>query len=87
MKLLQGQIWKLDRQYIRIARLERLAVEYKVITDLITKTGARHRVTKKEFCRLVKGAVLLTSEELAAARDTGNELLSSSEIDAASSAS
>lgn len=83
MKLQQGQTWKLDQQYIRIARLERLVVEYKLISDLISKAGARHRVTKKEFCRLIKSAVLLTGEDLAALRDTHSELLSDSEIDAA----
>ncbi|MEO6033735.1 MAG: hypothetical protein ABIQ35_00610 [Verrucomicrobiota bacterium] len=83
MKLQQGQTWKLGEQYIRIARLERLAVEYKIIADLVTKAGQRHRATKKEFCRLVKGAVLTTSEDLAAARDTNGELLSPSEINAA----
>ena len=82
MKLQQGQTWKLGEQYVRISRLERLAVEYKTITDLVTKAGERQRTTKKEFCRLIKGAVLLTSQDLAAARDTNSELLSQSEIDA-----
>ncbi len=82
MKLCQGQTWKLDQQYIRIALLERLAVEYKTISDLSTKEGTRHRVTKKEFCRLIKNAVLLTPQEVAAARDINSELLSESEIEA-----
>jgi hypothetical protein len=82
MKLRQGQTWKLDQQYIRIAHLERLAVEYKIIADLMTKAGERHRVTKKEFCRLIKKAVLLTPQEVAATRDINNELLSDSEIEA-----
>jgi hypothetical protein len=82
MKLCQGQTWKLDQQYIRIALLERLAVEYKIISDLMTKEGTRHRVTKKEFCRLIKNATLLTAQEVAAARDVNSELLSESEIEA-----
>jgi hypothetical protein len=82
MKLCQGQTWKLDQQYIRIALLERLAVEYKIITDLNTKAGTRHRVSKKEFCRLVKNAKLLSAQEVAAARDINSELLSESEIEA-----
>ena len=82
MKLCQGQTWKLDQQYIRIALLERLAVEYKTIADLNTKEGTRFRVTKKEFCRLIKSARLLTAQEVAAARDIKSELLSESEIEA-----
>ena len=80
MKLCQGQTWKLDQQYIRVAHLERLAVEYKIINNLVTKQGTRQRVTKKEFCRLIKNARLLTPQEVAAARDINNELLSESEI-------
>ena len=81
MKLCQGQTWKLDKQYIRVAHLERLAVEYKIINDLRTKEGTRQRVTKKEFCRLIKKATLLTPQEVAAARDVNSELLSESEIE------
>lgn len=64
MKLQQGQIWKRDQHYIRITRLERLAVEYKVIHDLATKEGAHHKATKKEFCCLVKQATFLSSKEI-----------------------
>jgi hypothetical protein len=81
MKLSQGQTWRLGESYIRIARLERLAVEYKTIADLVTKQGTRHRATKKEFCRLIKNATLLSAEEVAAARDVNSELLSDSEIE------
>jgi hypothetical protein len=82
MKLCQGQTWKLDQQFFRVTRLERLAVEYKVINDLMTKEGTRQRVTKKEFCRLIKKAVLLSPQEVAAARDINSELLAESEIEA-----
>jgi len=61
MKLQQNQVWKQGDQYIRIVDLERLSVAYKVMKDLTTKEGEHHQVTKKEFCRLLKGAVLLTS--------------------------
>ncbi len=54
MKLQQGQLWKLEDHYVRIVVLERLAVEYKTIKDLNIWEGTRHRVTKKEFCRMVK---------------------------------
>lgn len=41
--------------------LERLSVEYKDMADLETKTGKHLQATKKEFCRLIKGAELLPS--------------------------
>ncbi len=82
MKLSQGQTWKLDQQFIRIALLERLSVEYKTMDDLLTKQGTRHKVTKKEFCRLIKKATLLSAEEVAAARDINPEQLSEKDIEA-----
>lgn len=59
MHLEQGQIWKQGNEYLRIVKWERLAIEYKATTDLESKDGTLRRVTKKEFCRLIKGAVLL----------------------------
>lgn len=59
MKLEQGQIWKQGEDFFRIIAWERLAIEYKVSQDPASKEGQRHQVTKKEFCRLIKGAVLL----------------------------
>ncbi len=59
MHLAQGQIWKKGNEHFRIVTWERLAIEYKAITDLETKEGTLHQVTKKEFCRLIKGAELL----------------------------
>lgn len=58
MKLQQNQIWKKGDEYIRITRLERLEVAYKAMTDLETKEGEHHVVTKKEFCRLIQKAKL-----------------------------
>lgn len=67
MKLQQGQRWKTADQTIRIVKLERLAVDYKVIPEEIPGVdpveGARHSVTKKEFCRLIKSAVELPSDK------------------------
>jgi hypothetical protein len=68
MKLCQGQTYKRGDVYLRIAKLERLSVEYKLIDNLISKEGTHHRATKKEFCRLIKNAVLMTREEVAEAR-------------------
>jgi len=61
MKLQQGQRWKTADQTVRIVKLERLAVEYKTVPEAVEGVdageGIRQRVTKKEFCRLIKGAV------------------------------
>lgn len=59
IKLQQGQVWKQGDAFLRIVRLARLEVEYKSMTDLVTREGTHHHVTKKEFCRLLKGAALL----------------------------
>jgi hypothetical protein len=41
-------------------KLERLAVEYKSMTNLGNKEGTLHQTSKKDFCRLLKGAHLLS---------------------------
>lgn len=69
MKLEQGQIWKKGDEYLRIVEWARLSIEYKVMKDPATKEGTVHRATKKEFCRLLKGAVLLVPEKLPEAVD------------------
>ena len=58
MRLQQNQVWRKGGELIRIVVLERLRVEYKLMTDLTAKEGTLHNVTKKEFCRLLRGAVL-----------------------------
>jgi hypothetical protein len=64
MKLKQGQIWKLRDQYVRIVHLERLQVDYKATKLPGEKAGTHHQATKKEFCRLLKGATLLPAGEV-----------------------
>ena len=59
MKLQQGQIWQQGEDFFRIVERERLSVTYKQMTDLETAEGTQRTVTKKEFCRLIKGAELL----------------------------
>ncbi|KAF0175696.1 MAG: hypothetical protein FD161_3236 [Limisphaerales bacterium] len=59
LKLQQGQVWRLGDQFLRITRLERLAVEYKASAGQAGKEGKVQQATKKGFCRLIKGAVLL----------------------------
>ncbi|MFO8026535.1 MAG: hypothetical protein R6U56_02595, partial [Opitutales bacterium] len=67
MKLEQGQIWKTDPDvhsyngkplFLRIVRLERLSVGYKEMSDLATGEGRHKSATKKQFCRMIKGAEL-----------------------------
>lgn len=62
MKLQQGQVWKKGDDYFRIVEWERLSIKYKIMQDLVEGTGEMHVVTKKEFCKLLKGAELLTKE-------------------------
>jgi hypothetical protein len=61
MKLQQGQLWKNGDEFIRIVHLERLEVGYKVAKNLKSGEGTHLRASKKEFCRLLKSATLLTS--------------------------
>ena len=62
MKLQQNQLYKKGEDYIRIVELARLVVRYKTMQDPVVAEGTTHRVTKKEFCRLIKGAELLDYE-------------------------
>jgi hypothetical protein len=64
MKLQQSQVWKKGDSYLRIVRVERLAVDYKAQRDPNSKKGTHHHATKKEFCRLIKDATLLTDQEI-----------------------
>ncbi len=57
MKLHQNQLWRKGHDLYRIVELERLAVKYKKITESDPGSGSHHSVSKKEFCRLIKGAV------------------------------
>lgn len=68
LKLQQGQVWQLGDQLLRITRLERLAVEYKATVSQAGKEGKVQQVTKKEFCRLIKTAVLLPAAPAPAPR-------------------
>jgi hypothetical protein len=65
MKLYQGQLWKQGKEYIRIVRLARLEVEYKTLPSLGGKEGTMHITSKKDFCRLLKQARLLSQTETA----------------------
>lgn len=56
MKLHQNQLWQQGRDLYRIVHLERLSVEYKKLDPADPDLGTHHKATKKEFCRLIKGA-------------------------------
>lgn len=58
LKLQQGQVWQKGEEFFRIVHLERLSVGFKTMTDPLAKVGTHQTVTKKEFCRLIKGAQL-----------------------------
>ena len=73
MRLRQNQVWQQGDEYIRIVRLERMRVEYKVMDDFATKEGKHREATKKEFCRLLKGAVLVSPEETEAVHTVQDE--------------
>ncbi len=64
IRLQQNQVWKRGDEYLRILHLERLEVEYKVVKSLTTRVGTFCHVSKKEFCRLIKTAHLMTLEEI-----------------------
>ena len=66
MTLEQGQVWKKGEDYLRIVEWSRMEIVYKLMKDMTTRVGTQHRVTKKEFCRMLKGARLLTPEEVPA---------------------
>ncbi len=63
MKLEQGQIWKKGDEYMRIVEWSRLSIEYKLMKNPETKEGTVHKVSKKEFCRILKGAELAQLEK------------------------
>jgi hypothetical protein len=60
LKLRQGQVWKHGNEFIRIVKLERLEVGYKVLKNLKTGEGTHQHTSKKDFCRLLKTCRLLT---------------------------
>jgi hypothetical protein len=63
MKLQQGQIWKCGEEFVRIVYLERLEVGYMSRKSLGSSTGKKQRTSKKEFCRMLKGATLVPATQ------------------------
>ena len=67
VKLQQGQVWKCGDAYVRIVHLERLEVGYKSASNLKFSDGKHQHTSKKDFCRLLKGATLVSPPAAAAA--------------------
>ena len=59
MKLQQEQIWQKGSNYYRITEWSRMIIQYKHTQRLDRKEGEVIEVSKKEFCRLIKGATLV----------------------------
>ncbi len=59
VKLQQGQVWKCGGEYVRIVQLGRREVGYKSASNLKFSDGQHQLTSKKDFCRLLKGATLL----------------------------
>ena len=59
MKLQQGQVWQCGVNFVRIVQLERLEVGYKSATNLKFTDGKHMQTSKKDFCRMLKGALLV----------------------------
>ena len=68
LKLQQDQVWKIEAGFVRIVRLERLAVSYKIFKDIASRDGTHHQVSKKEFTRLIKSGQLVERAEIPAER-------------------
>lgn len=62
LRLQQGQVWQRGDEFIRIVRLDRLQVDYKVVKHAKFGEGTHHQATKKDFCRLIKSATLLAPD-------------------------
>ena len=59
IQLKQNQLWKQGDRYFRIVIWERLAIQYKETDSQDAAEGTIHDVSKKEFCKLIKGAELV----------------------------
>lgn len=57
-RLKQGQIWKKESRFYRITEWSRASIKYKVSQSPGYTESSVTEVTKKEFCRLIKGATL-----------------------------
>ena len=59
MRIYQDEIYQKGAKFIRIVKLDRYEVEYKTMTGDPKVEGVVTVASKKEFCRLLKGMILL----------------------------
>lgn len=59
MRLFQDQVYQKGEKFIRIIRLDRYEVEFKTMTGEPKGEGSVAVLAKKEFCRSLKGMVLV----------------------------
>jgi hypothetical protein len=69
MKLRQGQIWQQAAEFIHIVQVDRRQVQFKIKKEPTAREGALRTLGKKEFCRLLKTAVLMAPAESRATSD------------------
>lgn len=63
MKLKQGQIWVKGAKSYRITEWARMTIQYKYSNDSDSEESEVIEVSKKDFCRLIKGAVLQENKD------------------------
>ncbi len=60
MRIFQDQVYQKGEQSIRLLRVERHEVEFKTTQGDPKGDGEIRVLSKKEFCRLLKGMTLVT---------------------------
>ncbi len=54
IELVTGQMWRIGTGFIRVVKVGKLLVEYKVMQDLDHKVAPLSLVSQKEFCIMLK---------------------------------
>lgn len=54
IELVTGQMWQVGSGFIRVVKVGKLLVEYKVMQDLDHKVAPLSLISQKEFCVLLK---------------------------------
>ncbi len=60
MRIFQDQLYQKGERFIRLLRVERHEVEFRTTDGDPKGDGETQVLGKKEFCRLLKGTVLVT---------------------------
>lgn len=59
IRLQQDQVWQQGDTFYKIVHWERLFIVYRQLRDPKDRQGPERQVSKKDFCRLIKGAQLV----------------------------